>query len=89
MTLGTLYFLPRPPSDFPLILDPHTAEKIFGLFFGTLCFVNYVLFSVLTLYGIQVAYRLRHGEARYAENYKLGIQKQIDRLVKRFPKLML
>jgi hypothetical protein len=89
MMLGVLYFVPfRPPSVGLVPLDPYTAEVVASTFVTALCFVNYLLFGVLTLYGIAVAYRLRDGEAQYAENYKKGIQKQIDRLTSKFPELM-
>jgi hypothetical protein len=84
MLVGTLWFVPvRPPT----IYSAETAQMVVYTFLFVLCFINYVVFGVLTFYGIQVAYRLRHGEALYAENYKEGVQKQIDRLTKRFPDL--
>jgi len=33
-------------------------------------FCNYVVFGVLTVHGIKTAYRLRHGQTRFHENYK-------------------
>jgi hypothetical protein len=86
MMVGALSFVPvRPPAIYPV--DPQTAQKLDYTLIFLLCFINYIVFGVLTLYGIQVAYRLRHGEALYAENYKKSIQKQIDRLTKQFPSL--
>jgi hypothetical protein len=48
---------------------------------------TYGLFGNLAIHGIVVAYRLRHGGARYSDNFEAGTQKQIDRLKKKFPKL--
>lgn len=89
LILVVIYF--APPSPFPsLNPDPrlaHFVQEIVGTFFFLLFFLNYLIFGVLAFHGILVAYRLRHGEARYTENYKAGIQKQIDRLKKKFPRL--
>jgi len=49
-----------------------------------LFFITSVLFGALTAQGLFVVSRLRHGEARYAENYKAGIQGRIDKLKKKF-----
>jgi hypothetical protein len=87
MMVGSLYFLAlsHPLPVYPV--DFHMPETINYIFFFVLFFVNYVVFGVLTIYAVQVAYRLRHGEAHYAENYKKGIQKQIDRITMKFPNL--
>ena len=92
MMVATVWLAPvRPPALFGRVLlypvDSATAEKLFYTFLFVVCFINYVVFGVLTVYSIQVAYRLRHGEALYAENCKKGVQKQIDRLTKKFPGL--
>jgi hypothetical protein len=83
----TLYFSPPPSYPPAYTLDPHLAQSIRLNTLAILSFCIYVLFGVLTIYGIKVAYWLRHGEARYAENYRAGIQKKIDRLKKKFPQL--
>jgi hypothetical protein len=83
--LVVLYFMPHPPSPFPL--EPHLARAIAGTFISVLALCNYFVFGVLAVHGIQVAYRLRHGVARYGENYRAGTQKRIDRLKEKFPKL--
>lgn len=88
LILFVLYFAPQPAQ--PPHPDPrlaHLAQEMVGTFFFLLFFLNYLIFGALAFHGIQVAYRLRHGEARYAENYKAGVQKQIDRLKKKFPRL--
>jgi hypothetical protein len=46
-----------------------------------------VVFGVLTIYGIKVAFQLRHGEARYQENYRAALQKRINKLKDKFPRL--
>jgi hypothetical protein len=81
--LLSTYFDPflRPHSDF--LLPP----EIGAAFVSLLSFVSYLIFGVLTVHGVTVAYRLRHGEARYSDNYKAEIQKRIDRLKKKFPGL--
>jgi hypothetical protein len=56
-------------------------------YLALLFFCNYLPFSLLTVYGIYVMYWLRQGEARYADNYKEGLQKRIDQLKKKFPQL--
>ncbi len=83
----TLYFSLRPsyPPVYPF--DPHLAQSIRHNTLSFLSFCIYGLFGVLTVYGIKVAYWLRHGEARYAENYRAGVQKKINRLKKKFPQL--
>jgi hypothetical protein len=88
MTVGVLYFAPRPLPPSLYVLDPGTAEYILRTIFFCLFLLNYLLFGVLAAHGVHVAYRLRHGEARYADNYKVATQKRIDRLKKKFPQLM-
>jgi len=84
--LFTLYLSPRiQPLYRPI--DPQLAQNILWTFLSLLFFFNYLLFGVLAIYGIKVAYWLRHGEARFAENYRAGVQKRIDRLKKKFPQL--
>jgi hypothetical protein len=85
-TVGTIYFVPFRPAP-RVSVDPQVVATVVYTVLFVVCLINYVLFAVLTLYGIQVAYRLRHGEALYAENYKKSIQKQIDRLMGKFPGL--
>jgi hypothetical protein len=85
--LFTLYFSPSGLLPAFHSLDPHLAENIRNGIFSFLFFCNYGLFGVLAVYGIKVAYWLRHGEARFAENYRAGVQKRIDRLKKKFPQL--
>ncbi len=90
MVWPVLYFSPPPPSWLPKVQDPHTAhvgieivrEVLFLVFFCT-----YTLFGVLTVHGIYVAFLLRNGAANYADNYKAGIQKRIDKLRKKYPQL--
>ena len=79
-----IYFAPPPPA---LPLNPRLGHEIFDTLSFLLFFSNYVLFGLLATHGIRVAYRLRHGEARYAENYKATVQKQINQLKKKFPRL--
>lgn len=83
----TVYFLPAPPAALPHIQDPYIAHEVTRTFFILVFFPSYTLFGVLTVHGIKVAFRLRHGAARYADNYKAGIQKRIDKLKKKFPQL--
>jgi hypothetical protein len=86
MLIGTLYFVPvRPPVIYQV--DPYIMEELMSSLLTGLFFVNYVLFGVLTVHGVTVAYRLREGEARYAKHYKEGVQKLIDRLTDRYPNL--
>jgi hypothetical protein len=83
--LLVVYFFPIPPPH--LLLDPVLGQKIAVTFLTVLFFVNYLLFAILAFHGIQVVYRLRHGEAHYGDNYRVGIQKRIDRLKQKFPRL--
>lgn len=85
MMFGVLYLMPFPLPH--LQLDPELAQKMRASFLYLAFLFNYLLFGVLAVHGITVAYRLRHGEPRYAENYKAGIQKRIDRLRKKYPRL--
>jgi hypothetical protein len=62
---------------------PHTVQSFRTLVY----FLNYVVFGVLGIYGVQTAYRLRHGEGKYAENYRAEVQKKIEKLLKKFPEL--
>jgi hypothetical protein len=92
MMVATVWLAPiRPLALFARFLvypiHDETAQKVLYTFLFALCLINYLVFGVLTIYGIQVAYRLRHGEALYAENYTKEIQKKIDRLMKKFPNL--
>jgi hypothetical protein len=84
----TLYFLPPRPHWFPTApLDPDTARLIRGATGLVLSLCLYSVFGVLAAHGIRTAYHLRHGQAQYHANYRAGIQKQIDKLLKKFPKL--
>ena len=71
MALASVYAFPIPPPPLPH-LDPRikqmTGETIASLLF----FRNYALFSLPAVRGVQVAHQPRHGEARYADNYKTG-----------------
>jgi hypothetical protein len=90
MVWPVLYFSPPPPAWLPTVQDPRTAhvgieivrEVLFLVFFCT-----YTLFGVLTVHGIYVAFLLRHGAAHYADNYKTGVQKRINKLRKKYPHL--
>jgi hypothetical protein len=83
----TLYFSPRPHwvPFFPL--DPDVARQIRGAVGFVISLCCYTIFGVLTVHGIKTAYHLRHGQVRYHANYRAGIQKRIDKLLKKFPQL--
>jgi hypothetical protein len=83
----TLYIMPAFPLPLPHIQDVHLAHEIVRTSLIFLFFPMYTLFGVLSVHGIQVAFRLRHGAAHYADNYRMGIQKRIDKLKKKFPQL--
>jgi hypothetical protein len=83
----TLYFAPRPHWVPIFPLDPevqHQVRMATGLVLSLFC---YSVFGVLTIHGIKTAYHLRHGQVRYHANYRAGVQKQIDKLLKKFPPL--
>ena len=82
-----LYFSPRPHWAPLLPLDPdvrYQIHKTIGLGLSLCC---YSIFGVLTVHGIKTAYHLPHGQVRYHANYRAGIQKRIDKLLKKFPQL--
>jgi hypothetical protein len=82
-----MYFSPRPHWAPVFPLDPDTAYQVrrtTGLVLSLCC---YTVFGVLTVHGIKTAYHLRHGQARYHANYRAGIQKRIDKLLKKFPQV--
>jgi hypothetical protein len=83
----TLAFAPDPQWMPHAHLDPHTASSMLTGMAFVVSFCCYALFGVLTIRGIKTAYHLRHGQARYHANYKAGIQKRIDKLLKKFPQL--
>jgi hypothetical protein len=83
---GVLYFLPHPSPSY-VYVDPHLAQEFRRSAFVVASFIIYLLFGVLAVHGFYVAYRLRHGEARYAENYKREMQARINEVKKKFPKL--
>jgi hypothetical protein len=80
----TLRFWPFPAPQ-PAPIDPAVRAMVIQEIFGIVFFINYVIFAVLAIHGVKVAYRLRHGEAQYAANFKAEMQKQIDKLKKKFP----
>jgi hypothetical protein len=86
LALLAIYFSPYLPIP-PLHSYPHSAKTISETIVSLFFFLNYLLFGVLAVHGVQVAYRLRHGEARYVDNYRAGVQKRIDRLKKKFPQI--
>ena len=69
------------------VIDTHLSQEIGTVLLSILFFFTYLLFSMLAVHGIRVAYHLRHGQARYHEHYREGMQKQIDKIKKKFPKL--
>jgi hypothetical protein len=84
----TLYFAPPPPHW--LIappLTPDTAQQVFATIGLVVSLCCYSLFGVLMIHGVKTAYHLRHGQVRYHANYRAGIQKRIDKLLKKFPRL--
>lgn len=80
-----LRFAPTASGNFLISVD--LAHKISSSTLEILFFCTYLLYAVLTIQGVKVAYRLRHGQTKYQENYKAELQKQIDKLKKKFPKL--
>jgi hypothetical protein len=82
-----LYFSPAPPSWFPRMQDVHLAHEIVSAFLNLLFFCMYALFGVLTVHGIKVISRLRHGAARYADHYRLERERRIEKLIVKFPRL--
>jgi hypothetical protein len=63
------------------------ARQIRGAVGFVISLCCYTIFGVLTVHGIKTAYHLRHGQVRYHANYRAGIQKRIDKLLKKFPQL--
>ena len=86
MVVGTLYLVPFRGVEAPL-LDPETAQWLWARILFYVCLLMYVIFATLSYFGIEVAWRLRHGEARYVENYNAAIQKKIAKLKKKYPNL--
>jgi len=80
------HFARRSSSEW-LVIDTHLSQEIGTVLLSILFFFTYLLFSMLAVHGIRVAYHLRHGQARYHEHYREGMQKQIDKIKKKFPKL--
>jgi hypothetical protein len=84
----TLYFSPPPPHwmiIFPLAPDTaHQAIGVIGLVVSLCC---YSVFGVSMFHGIRTAYYLRHGQARYHANYRAAVQRRIDKLLTKFPRL--
>jgi hypothetical protein len=70
-----------PPPN--LGVPPSLARGLFAF----VMFVAYFVSAISAAIGIRVAYRLRHGEHQYAKTYRASIQKQIDDLVFKYPKL--
>jgi hypothetical protein len=87
LTAGILTFFLVPIPLPHLQIDPALAREILRIVLWVILLVIYALFGVLAVYGIQAAYWLRHGEARFSDNYRAGIRKRIDRLEKKFPQL--
>lgn len=83
----TLYLSPRPYWMLPFPLDAETATQILTTVALVISLCCYALFGVLMIHGIKTAYHLRHGQVRYHANYRAGIQKRIDKLLKKFPQL--
>ena len=89
MAALTVYVLPPPPSWFPTLADdPHMGQGVVRTFLVLVCLSSYALFGTLTVHGIQIAFRLRHGATHYADNYRAGIEKRINKLKKKFPQLI-
>jgi hypothetical protein len=86
----TLHFAPRPPRwFFPFAppFSPETARRILEASIFVPSFLLYLVFGVLTAHGVRTLYHLRHGQVWYRVNYKAGIRKRIDKLLKKFPQL--
>jgi hypothetical protein len=81
----TLYF--APPSPWGALLGPDVAEQVHRTIALVLSSVCYSLFGVLTVHGIKTAYHLRDGQLQYHANYRAGMHKRIDKLLKKFPQL--
>jgi hypothetical protein len=90
MCLVTIYLAPHPPPALIDALSPVHREvrrEIAQIFLVPTSFCIYALFGLLTVHGIRVAFWLRDGEEHFADNYKAGIQKRIDKLKKKYPRL--
>jgi hypothetical protein len=83
----TLYLSPPPPSWFPRMQDVHRVQEIGDSFFAVIFFLCYTLFGMLTVHGISVLFRLRHGAAQYADHYRLERERRIEKLIAKFPRL--
>lgn len=86
-----LRFLQNPPNWMPhlKLLEPYPQDvfQAFQVFRSMVDLTNYVLFGVLGVSGVEAAYRLRHGEGKYIENYRAEVRKKIAKLLKKFPEL--
>jgi hypothetical protein len=83
----TLTFLMLLIQNSPSWIPHPKHPETFQLLRTTVYFINYLLFGILSFFGVQAAYRLRHGEGKYAENYRAEVQKKIEKLLKKFPQL--
>jgi hypothetical protein len=82
-----LFMHVAPTSPGPPIIDARLAQKIGDALLAVLFICTYIVFSLLTVHGVKLAYLLRHGQARYHEHYRAGIRKRIEKIKKKFPRL--
>jgi hypothetical protein len=89
LAMTTAFLFPRVPPAWVMQADPH-AVKVIALTILLVPLLSlYCLYALLTLHGFKIAWRLRHGARFYTDTYKKGIQKQIDKLRKKYPNIQL
>jgi hypothetical protein len=82
----TLHFAPALPFV-PHMQDVYLAHEIVRTLLILLFLSMYTIFGLLTVHGIKVAFRLRHGAAHYADHYRMEREKRIEKLQRKFPQL--
>jgi hypothetical protein len=82
----TIHFAPAFPFV-PHMQDVQLAHEITRTLLILLFISMYTIFGLLTVHGIKVAFRLRHGAVHYADHYRMEREKRIEKLKKKFPRL--
>ncbi len=76
-----------PPFPMPHLQDTPLTREVVAAVLAVIFLPFYILFGLLTVHGIKVAYRLRFGAAHYADHYRMERQRKIDEIRKQFPRL--